>query len=161
MDNPQKSTTTITSGSLSLLLSCILLIGVSSPVIAQDSFALIINQENAISGSREEMINLISRLFLKKGKMWPDSEITCRPFDRAKDSRERQNFVAHILEMNEMRLSDHWAKMKQLRGDTPPRKIKSTRILLKLIEKNPGAFGVISRQAASNLPKSVKVLFYF
>ena len=93
--------------------------------------------------------------------MWPDSDITCRAFDRDATSDEHQEFVEHILQMSKGRLAEHWAKMKQLRGDTSPRKIKTTRILFKLIQKNPGAFGIVSRKEASDLPQGVRVLFYF
>ncbi|MGB0910084.1 MAG: hypothetical protein ACPGYT_06950 [Nitrospirales bacterium] len=130
-------------------------------MIAQDSFALVVNKQNSHTASREDMISLIARLYLKKGKMWPDSDVTCRPFDRMTNSPEHQYFMKSVLKMEEGRLSEHWAKMKQLRGDTPPRKIKSTRILLKLIEKNSGAFGIVKREDIATLPEKIKVLFLF
>ncbi len=146
---------------IGIFLCCILLSGIDSPGFAQDSFALIINEDNPYTSNRKDMISLIARLYLKKGKMWPESDETCRPFDRAKNSPEHQHFMKTILKISEGRLSEHWAKMKQLRGDTPPRKIKSTRILLKLIEKNPGAFGIVSQKDLPTLSKKVKVLFSF
>ena len=146
---------------VTLTLFIVLLTSTSSPVLAKDSFALIINEDNHSSGSRKEMISLIARLFLKKGKMWPESDLTCRPFDRGDTSQEHQEFIEKILKMSKGRLDDHWAKMKQLRGDTPPRKINSTRILLRLIQKNKGAFGIVSREDAADLPQGIKVLFFF
>ena len=142
-------------------LFIILISGTCSPGFSEDSFALVVNHNNPFSGDRQETISLIARLFLKKGKMWPKSDITCRPFDRDGDSIEHRHFVQGILKMSKGRLAEHWAKMKQLRGDTPPRKIKTTRILLKLIQKNEGAFGIVSQDEVSNLPKDVRVLFFF
>ncbi len=146
---------------ISLVTLVILLSATFSPLFAEDSFALVINQHNPFTGNRQEAISLITRLFLKKGKMWPDTEVTCRPFDRDAKSPEHQHFVETVLKMSEGRLSEHWAKMKQLRGDTPPRKIKSARILLKLLEKNEGAFGIVNRKDIKTLPKHIKVLFSF
>ncbi len=144
-----------------LSMICLILSSLYSPSFAEESFAVVINISNPFKSQRHNAISVITRLYLKKGKMWPDSDITCRAFDRYATSAEHKQFVEHILQMNEGRLSEHWAKMKQLRGDTSPRKIKTTRILLKLIQKNPGAFGIVNRKETVDLPKGIRVLFYF
>ena len=122
--------------------------------------AVIVNQGNPISGTSDELRSLVVRLFLKQQKDWP-SNILCRIYDRESDSAEHQQFVERILNMSEGKLSTHWVKMKQLSGETPPRVIRSSSILLRFIQKHQGGIGIVKKEESKKLSSSVKVLFTF
>lgn len=135
-------------------------VGTGASCFAANSFFVVVNSKNSFSADLEEMRVVVSRLFLKKQSAWPSGELV-KPYDRSPHSGEHQRFVEDILKIGEGNLLNHWAKMKQLRGETPPRSIKATSILLKLIEKNKGGLGVVGEEVASKLPDGVKVLFAF
>ena len=146
----------------SLWLSCVTLVIVSlaTPCFAEETMAIIVNKGNPISGTSEELNNLVARIFLKQQKDWP-SDILCRTYDREQDSLEHQQFVERILNMSEGRLLAHWGKMKQLSGETPPRVIRSSSILIRFIAKHKGGIGIVKQEEVRKLPSSIKVLFMF
>ena len=128
--------------------------------LAGESYAVVVNKDNSFSGTLNEMEHIVARMFLKQQTRWPN-DLSSRPFDRTLESSEHQVFVAHVLKLSERNLAEHWGKMKQLRGDTPPRSIRSPRVLLRLIEKNKGGFGVIKTENVGELPEGVRILFSF
>ncbi len=146
----------------SLWLSYLMLVIVSlaAPCFAEETMAVIVNRGNPISGTSEELNNLVARIFLKQQKDWPN-DISCRTYDREQDSLEHQQFIERVLNMSEGRLLAHWGKMKQLSGETPPRVIRSSSILLRFIAKHKGGVGIIKQEEVSKLPSSIKVLFTF
>ncbi len=151
------------SGRLHLLrFFCVLFVIVSlaTPCFAEETMAIIVNRGNPISGTSEELNHLVARIFLKQQKDWP-SDISCRTYDREQDSLEHQQFVEHKLKMSEGRLLAHWGKMKQLSGETPPRVIRSSSILLRFIAKHNGGIGIVKQEEVRKLPSSIKVLFTF
>ncbi len=161
---PRDSMTMISqSGRLhSLWLSCgmLVILSLAVPCFAEETMAVIVNRGNSISGTSEELHNLVARIFLKQQKDWP-SDISCRTYDREQDSLEHQQFVERILKMSEGRLLAHWGKMKQLSGETPPRVIRSSSILIRFIAKHKGGIGIVKQEEARKLPSSIKVLFTF
>lgn len=130
------------------------------PCLAGESIAIIVNRNNSLSGTPEELTSLVARLFLKQQRDWPN-DVPSRVYDREPDSPEHQLFVERVLKMSEGRLSSHWVKMKQLSGETPPRVIRSRRILLRFIEKHKGGIGIVKTDDVKGLPPSIKVLFKF
>ena len=132
----------------------------ASPCLAENSFAVIVNRANPLSGAHEELSSLVARLFLKQQRVWPN-QVLSRVYDREPSSPEHQKFVEAILKMSEGRLSVHWVKMKQVSGETPPRVIRSDKILFRFIEKHKGGVGIVKSSEAQNLPSSLKILFTF
>lgn len=132
----------------------------TSPCLAGDSFAVIVNRDNSLSGTSNELASVVARIFLKQQRDWPN-QILSRVYDREPDSPEHQQFVEHILKMSEGRLSAHWMKMKQVNGETPPRVIRSAPILLRFIEKHKGGIGIVKDTELKNLPPSIKVLLKY
>ncbi len=143
-----------------ILCSLMALLVFVPPCLAEDSFAIIVNRDNSLSGTSEELTSLVARLFLKQQRNWPN-DVSSRVYDREPGSPEHQKFVEHILKMSEGRLSSHWVKMKQVSGETPPRVIRSKGILLRFIEKHKGGIGIVKSKVAKSLPPSIKVLFRF
>lgn len=140
------------------VLAC--LVSAAPSCLAGTSFVVIVNDQNSFSGDPSDMKVVVSRLFLKKQSAWPDGELV-KPYDRTLHSQEHQRFVKDILNLKEGKLLEHWAKMKQIRGETPPRSIRAASILLKLIKKHKGGFGVVDAELADQLPAGIKVLFAF
>lgn len=124
-----------------VLCGIMTLLAFASPCLAGDSFAIIVNRDNPISGTPENPISLVARLFLQQQRDWPNYEPS-RVYDREADSPEHQKFVQHILKMSEGRFSSHWVKLKQVSGETPPGVIRSRTIFLRFIEKHKGGMGV-------------------
>ena len=139
-------------------MAAILLYG--PPCWAGDSFAIIVNSDNPLSGTSEELTSVVRRLFLKQQRDWPN-HVSSRVYDREPQSLEHQQFVEQILKMSGGRLSSHWVKMKQVSGDTPPRVIRSHPILLRFIAKHKGGMGIVQMEEVKNLPPTIKVLFTF
>jgi len=47
--------------------------------------------------------------------------------------------------MSGAQIEDHWMRMKQTRGETPPRSVKSSRIVLRQIQLKENAVTVIAK----------------
>lgn len=136
---------------LCLMVMFISQMGTGASCFAANSFFVIVNSQNSFSADPEQMKVVVSRLFLKKQSAWPSGELV-KPYDRSPQSGEHQRFVEEILKIGEGHLLNHWAKIKQLRGETPPRSIKATSILLKLIEKNKGGWVWLVRRLPLSFP---------
>ncbi len=130
----------------------------STPALAEN-FAIVVNAENGFSGDQGTLQTQIKRLYLKEQSAWPGG-IESIPFGREEASPEQMAFEQFILGMSSAEIQGHWLKLKQIRGETPPRGIGSARILARQIGKNPGAFGVVLSSEAAAIAGG-KVLFEF
>lgn len=132
----------------------------AAPAVLAQPYSIIVNVTNNYAASDDEMRQLIKRLFLKQETDWPNGELA-RAFGRDPKSSEQNVFAEKILAMNTAEIARHWLGLKQKTGETPPRSINSTRMLLKTVEKYPGAFGLVDEKTAKELPNTVKILFSF
>ncbi|MBL4596459.1 MAG: hypothetical protein JKX99_07765 [Robiginitomaculum sp.] len=130
----------------------------ATPAIAE-TYAVVINAENTFSGDETAMKEQIKRLYLKEQSSWPGG-VEAVPFGREADSAEQSAFVKSVLNMSGSEVVGHWLKLKQVRGETPPRGVGSARILARQIGKQPGAFGIVLASEAGAIANS-KVLFEF
>ncbi len=144
-------------------LIAINLLGEPVSASAKFKFYVLVNTENDISLAENETLILLNRLYLKKSTEFPGGKKALF-FARRKDSLEEIAFRKTILKLKQSQLEDHWLKMKQTRGLTPPRGIGSTRILLRQLKSRPEAIGVLSekdyRKHAQDL-SDVKILLTF
>lgn len=138
---------------LSLGLLCAL------PQPREDKYAVVVNTNNACKLGKSEAQALIKKLFLKQLTDWPDGT-KAKPFGRDHGEAALTAFVKEVVGMNDAELARHWLKLKNQNGTTPPKEVKSDRMLLKYIGKYDGAFGVVSLDEAQK-DGSVKVLFSF
>lgn len=122
---------------------------------AAADYVVVVNETNEFSGDPAAIKQQLKKLFLKQQSEWPSGEKAI-PFDRDGDSASHQALLTVILGMTEAEIAAHWKKMKQVRGDTPPRAVGSASILLRLLAKKKGAFGIVKSEEAANLPKGVK-----
>lgn len=130
-----------------------------SKAVLADTYAIVVNVENAFMGNHDAMRQQVKRLYLKEQSSWPGG-IDAVPFGRADDTPEQQAFSHAVLQMSAREIEDHWLHLKQVRGETPPRGIGSRRILARQIAKMPGAFGVVLASEVANI-KNGKMLFEF
>ncbi len=112
---------------------------------ASDPFLVIVNTENQFESDEDTMKTVLSRLFLSDQKNWPDGSEAII-FARPPGSAEQLAFQEFVLEKSAIELSEHWLRLKQTQGETPPRAISSSRILLRQINMKPDAVSVISRE---------------
>lgn len=122
--------------------------------------AVVVNAANGFSGDQTEMVQTIKRIYLKQATSWPDGEQAV-PFVVGADSPVFTKFSADVLGMSQSEINDHWTKVKQTDGETPPREIGSASILFRQIGRKTGAFGLVSDADAANLPEGVKILFTY
>jgi len=123
-------------------------------------YAVIVNSDSHVLPN-EVMDNLkIKRLFLKEQRDW-SSGVRAKPLDRKSDSVEHAVFLKIILDMSEAEFAAHWLTLKQKTGETPPRVVKRTRTLIRVVSKKKGAFAVIKASQAKSLGDAVKVIYEF
>ena len=126
-------------------------------------FYVIVNAANDEHAVDKTTSQLIRRLYLKQKTSWP-SGYKATVFSRPNDSVEEQIFRRRILGMSNGELSDYWLQMKQVRGETRPRSIGSTRILLRQVNRKVGSLSVISKKDYDNYAHTfdqVRVLYSF
>ncbi|MEQ8387926.1 MAG: hypothetical protein RLP16_06510 [Alphaproteobacteria bacterium] len=124
-----------------------------------EDFILVVNSANPIAAGGDTK-TVIKRLYLKQMSEWPHGEKSI-VFDREPDSAAYQGFIASVLGMSQAELDDHWLRLKQTTGDTPPRSVGSARILVRQIEKNAGALSYMPASEAEDLGEGVKILLKF
>ena len=125
-----------------LLLAGVMLAAGGSPAAAAE-YAVIVNAANPDAGKGEAL------------------GTPAQPLARPADSPAQKAFVAKVLGMDQATLDQHWLRLKQTKGETPPREVGSALILTRLVSKYEGAFSVVSAEEAAALPEGVAVLFRF
>lgn len=135
-----------------------LVAGLAAAPAQAGEFAVLVNADNDVGG--EQARAEVARLFLKRKSEWPNG-VRARPFARPADSAAHAAFVASVLEATPDQLQHWWARLKQTRGETPPRAVGSTRFLLRAIGRREGAFGYAAKSEIESLPEGVKILFEF
>ncbi len=142
---------------LGLLIALVL--GAGSAARAAD-YALLVNADNPLLDSKVDARETVKQLFLKELSSWPGDEAAL-PLARTKASPAQTAFIAKVLGMTPATLDTHWLRLKQTRGETPPREVGSTLILFRQISRNPGAFAPATADEALDAPAEVAVLFRF
>lgn len=139
---------------------CAIFVIAFAPQALAQSYAVIVNNVNSFSGDETAMKQQVKRLFLKQSSAWQGGT-EVRAFDRAKGSPETTAFISDVLGMDEAAVARHWLSLKQKTGETPPRNVSSSNMLVKLVSKYEGGVGVVDSTTASALPDGVRVLFNF
>ncbi len=130
-----------------------------SSVLAQQ-FAVIVNSENNYYASSDEIKTIISQMYLKKRPNWPNG-MKSMPFTPNDHSTEQQAFNENILKMNQAQLTQYWTAVKQKTGDSPPKEVKSPKLMLIIVAKYPGAFGVVPVENISEDESGIRILYEF
>lgn len=127
--------------------------------LAQD-FVVLVNAENTISGSDDELKLEVKRLFLQQKKRW-NSGLDAAPLAPLEDSDAYDAFLNQVLKMEKNQLEQFWRKARQKSGTTPTRPVRSDRLAIRLVEKKAGGFAVISTESTFDLPENTRILFAF
>lgn len=146
-----------------LLLQAILLGAalVASPTaLLAGEYSVIVNAENTFSGTEEQLRNQLKRIFLKFQTSWPD-KTDAKVYASPAGSPQMSAFQKSVLGMSQAELASHWLSAKQKSGETPPREVKSARIMSKLVGKYTGAFGVVDSASVDADAKNIKVIMSF
>lgn len=120
-------------------------------------YSVIVNAENAISGSEDYLKAQVRLLFLKQKTEWPDGEIA-KPSTLPEDNDGLDYFRKSVLNMSEGELEHHWLRLRQLSGTMPPREFRSNRMVIRHVARSPGAMGIAESLFVKSNPK-VRVLF--
>lgn len=132
------------------ILLCLL-----SVVASAETYAIVTGASNDFSADDNATTQIAKRLFLKEKKDWPNG-LEAKVFDRNADSPEQSAFTKNVLQMSKSEVAEHWLNLKQKTGETPPREVGSTRMLMKFLEKYPGGLSVIKVSEAEGA--NVRVL---
>ncbi len=123
---------------------------------AAETFLVVINASNRISGSDAELREVVRQLYLKEESRWPD-DLPSLPIARPAKNPATSAFTEAVLGVSPEDLETHWAEA----GAKPPGAIGPVRDLLRQISRNKGAFSVVASAEAEKLPAKVRVLFEF
>ena len=143
------------------ILGSMLLLG-AAPAEQQDktkTYAVIVNTKNRCTQTGSTVKATVKKLFLKQMTKWPDGT-AAKPYGRKAGRPEQSAFVKDVLGMGDAELARHWLKMRNMNGTTPPKGVRSDRMILKYVEKHGGAFGIVKLSEVKN-SNSVKVLYSF
>ncbi|GER07521.1 hypothetical protein GCM10007972_20970 [Iodidimonas muriae] len=123
-------------------------------------YVVLVNKANPTELSGDAAVDTIRQLYLKELSNWPNG-LHADPFAREGGSPAQTAFINNILKMSPTAVTDHWTRVKQTKGETPPREVGSERILFRLIGKFEGGFAIVSAEEAASAPDTVKVLLTF
>jgi hypothetical protein len=123
---------------------------------AAETFLVVINAGNRISGSDAELREVVRQLYLKEESRWPN-DLPSLPIARPAKNPATSAFTEAVLGVSPEDLETHWAEA----GAKPPGAIGPVRDLLRQISRNKGAFSVVAAAEAEKLPAKVRVLFEF
>ncbi len=123
-------------------------------------YVVLVNSENPLLDSNVDAKETVKRLFLKELSSWP-GDGPALPLGRSKSSPAEAAFISKVLGMTRAELDTHWLRLKQTRGETPPREVGSPLILFRQISRNRGAFAPATADEALDAPAEVAVLFRF
>lgn len=126
---------------------------------AKVRYAVVAHADNPCKHEGDKAKATVKKLFLKQLSQWPDGT-PAKPYGRTVGSDEHKAFADAVLEMGAAELARHWLKLKNMNGTTPPKEVRSERMLLKYVAKTKGAFGIVAIDAAKGA-EGVRVLFEF
>ncbi len=109
-----------------------------------DEIVIVANEEAELPADPEAARVKLRQMFLKQSRTWPNG-VSAKPFARGHTSIEQEAFESVILGMDKTELEAYWLRLKQTRGETPPKAIGADRILLRQISRKPGTFGAMNR----------------
>lgn len=143
-----------------LLLAAGLITALSAATARAESYAVIVNTGNNFSGSESKIANEIRLLFLKEKFRWGNGVLSI-PIGTPSSSEAFVAFRKEVLNMSEEQLKSHWVRIKQLKGDPAPREVGSEHLISRLVARDTGSFGIISKKKADQLKGKVKILLTF
>jgi hypothetical protein len=102
-------------------------------------------------------------LYLKRKMSWPNGK-RAKAYALATGHDVETSFALEVLLLEPAQLDLHWRRAQHTDGTLPPIKVRSERLLSKMVAKIPNSFGVISKEYWTKISKdnpSLKVLLEF
>lgn len=125
--------------------------------VSHADLIVIVNNDNTYSASDEELRQIVKRLLLKKVSDWPGGQ-SAEPYLPKSSSPESRLITAKLYNLEESELEAYWARVKQTTGQSRPREVGSSRIIMKLVERDPGGVGIVGASAEDFLNDNVRIL---
>lgn len=120
---------------------------------AEPGYVLVIHAENDSPALGR---SLVSKMFLKKVKRWPDSDLRVVPIDQGEKSPVREAFTKDVHGKRVSAIKTFWQRMIFSGRDVPPEELADDGSVLAFVAANPGAIGYVASDA--DLGDGVKVL---
>lgn len=130
-----------------------------APHAAAQTFAVIVHADNTFQADDAGTVEQLRRLYLKDQTSWPGGADAIA-FAREEGTPEQDAFLSAVVGMSPSEEQAHWLRLKQIRGETEPRAVGSSRILARQIARNEGAFSVVLASEAADM-EGVRVLYTF
>ena len=134
--------------------------GFATPQAHAEDYVVLINADNDFSGDEGAIKTALRTIFLKEKTRWPNG-VDAIPLGPTIDNPAYVSFVGNVLGMTPEEVDAHFIRLKQVKGETPPREVGSARILMRTIGKQEGAFGVATKADAAALADGVRILYEF
>ena len=116
-------------------------------------FAVVVNAKNTAAKADHALVRL---LYLKDLSEWPDGT-PAKPIGRPDESAEHHAFLDQVLKLKPWRLAEHWIALKQKNGSGKVRAVSKDNQVAMLVNRYPGAFGVLPLEVAEN-DSSLRIL---
>ena len=125
------------------------------PSAAQEGpgFVLVIHADNPAETLEK---SLATKMFLKKVKRWPDSDLEVTPVDQDEKSAVREAFTQAVHGKRVSAIKTFWQRMIFSGRAVPPDELADDAAVLAFVAATPGAIGYVSDSA--ELGDGVKVL---
>lgn len=141
---------------LAMLLPAVFVAGAAEAA----DYAVIVNSGNPVLAEGEAARETVKRIYLKDLGQWPDGS-PAEPLARIEGSDAQKAFVAKVLGMTDTAVGEHWARLKQTKGETPPREVNSALVLFRTVGREKGGLAVLTADELLDAPAEVSVLFRF
>lgn len=138
----------------------LLVLTIASGSCRAEDYAVIVNANNTVSGSKLMVMEEVRRLFLRETLRWSNGRLSTV----ISTPSTTQSFVAFrtaVLQMSQEELQAHWLAAEQSGHSVAPRETRSENLVARLVGRDLGSFGIISRKLASQLGGEIRVLFTF
>ncbi len=131
----------------------------ASTLQGKPKYAVVISKSNSYKGTGAAAKAMVRKLYLRSLSRWTGNG-KAKAFGRAPNSAIQKKFCESVLKMDDASLARHWLRQKNERGLAPPKEVRSSRMLSRLLVRYKDAFGLLTIQEAAKDP-GVRVLFTF
>ena len=125
--------------------------------VMAEPVAVVVNKDNGVDLNEADARELVSDIFKRDRSSWPNGE-DARPVSR--EGATQDTLREEILGMSRSEWDSHWISKKQRSGETPPRQVGSTRMAVRLVERDPGGVTLLDETEMDRYGSNVRVLLW-
>jgi hypothetical protein len=138
----------------------LLALTIASSSSRAEDYAVIVNPNNTVSGSELMAAEEVRRLFLRETLRWSNGLLSTA-ISTPSTTKSFMAFRTAVLKMSQEELQAHWLTAEQSGQGGAPRETRSENLVARLVGRDLGSFGIISRKLASQLDGEIRILFTF